>query len=155
MNLSWHNADEVWFRHAWRTFTGVIALSKIYFSKLFHAVCWDFDLNQNKFQFISFVGVMPLKYLLGPVGDMYCLSNTFRMLVFSGFMGNELECGTNKTCELRSGSPAICLFHSTIHSPWTQKKRHSFLIFTLLPKRPFLKFSEKSYKFKIPAVTGT
>ena len=24
---------------------------------------------------------MPLKYLLGPVGDMYCLSNTFRMLV--------------------------------------------------------------------------
>ena len=24
---------------------------------------------------------MPLRYLLGPVGDMYCLSNTFRMLV--------------------------------------------------------------------------
>ena len=25
---------------------------------------------------------MPLKYLLGPVGDMYSLSNTFRMLVY-------------------------------------------------------------------------
>ena len=35
-----------------------------------------------------------------------------------------------------------------------QKKRRSFLIFTMLPKC-FLKFSENSYKFKIPAVTGT
>ena len=25
---------------------------------------------------------MPLQYLLGPVGDMYCFSNTFRMLVY-------------------------------------------------------------------------
>ena len=25
---------------------------------------------------------MPLKYLLGAVGDVYCLSNTFRMLVY-------------------------------------------------------------------------
>ena len=25
---------------------------------------------------------MPLEYLLGLVGDMYCVSNTFRMLVF-------------------------------------------------------------------------
>ena len=29
---------------------------------------------------------MPLKYLLGPVGDMYCLSNTFRMLVYVSFV---------------------------------------------------------------------
>ena len=29
----------------------------------------------------AFVGVMPLENLLGPVGDLYCISNTFRMLV--------------------------------------------------------------------------
>ena len=29
----------------------------------------------------AFVGVMPLENLLGPVGDLYCFSNTFRMLV--------------------------------------------------------------------------
>ena len=29
---------------------------------------------------------MPLNYLLGPVGDMYCLSNTFRMLALTNFM---------------------------------------------------------------------
>ena len=41
-------------------------------------------LTQNRSSFILsvFVGVMPLKYLLGPVGDKYCLSNTFRMLVY-------------------------------------------------------------------------
>ena len=37
-----------------------------------------------KFEFICFVVVTPLKYLLGPVGGMTCLSNTFRMLVYSG-----------------------------------------------------------------------
>ena len=45
----------------------------------------DFSL-QPVFQFICFVGVMPLKNLLGPVGDMYCLSNTFRMLVLTIFV---------------------------------------------------------------------
>ena len=29
---------------------------------------------------------MPLENLLGPVGDMYCFSNTYRMLVFSNVM---------------------------------------------------------------------
>ena len=28
-----------------------------------------------------FVGVTPLENLLGTVGDLYCFSNTFRMLV--------------------------------------------------------------------------
>ena len=59
----------------------LLPFAKIYFSILFYAVFWDFDLKQIKSQCICFVGVMPLKYLLGPVGDMYCLSNTFRMLV--------------------------------------------------------------------------
>ena len=39
--------------------------------------------------------------------------------------------------------------------PMNPEKRHSFLIFTMRPKRVFLKYPEKSYKFKIPAVTGT
>ena len=30
----------------------------------------------------AFVGVMPHENLLGPVGDLYCFSNTFRMLVY-------------------------------------------------------------------------
>ena len=29
-------------------------------------------------------GVMPLTNLLGPVGDMYCFSNTYRLLVIIG-----------------------------------------------------------------------
>ena len=40
-----------------------------------------FTQNRSSFSLSVFVGVMPLKYLLGPVGDVYCLSNTFRMLV--------------------------------------------------------------------------
>ena len=53
--------------------------------------------------------------------------------LFSGFMGNESERRTNKSREPRSGR-AICLFLTPIHSPWTQKK-HSFLIFTILPAK--------------------
>ena len=34
----------------------------------------------------AFVGVMPLENLLGPVGDLYCFSNTFRMLVPYNFL---------------------------------------------------------------------
>ena len=37
--------------------------------------------NRSSFSLSVFVGVIPLQYLLGPVGDIYCLSNTFRMLV--------------------------------------------------------------------------
>ena len=49
----------------------------------------------------------------------------------------------------------IHLFHSSIHSPWTQKKRHYFLIYSLcLQWRPFQKFSEKFYKFKFLTVMG-
>ena len=40
-------------------------------------------LNRWSSSWSVFIGVMPPKYLLGPVGDMYCLSNTFRMLVYS------------------------------------------------------------------------
>ena len=47
-----------------------------------------------------------------------------------GSWGNESECGTNKLC----GSRMICLFFTPIHSPMNPKKRHSFLIFTHLPK---------------------
>ena len=58
---------------------------------------------------------------------------------FLGSWGNESQRGTNKSCEPRSGSRLICLFRATIHSPWTQKKRHSFLIFTMLPTKTLSK----------------
>ena len=45
------------------------------------------DIIQNKFHFciLSYIlpVVLPLWNLLGPVGDMYCFSNTYRMLVQS------------------------------------------------------------------------
>ena len=47
--------------------------------------------------------------------------------LFSGFMGNESYRGTNKSSKNRFAVHAICLSRTTIHSPWTQKKRHSFL----------------------------
>ena len=48
---------------------------------------------------------------------------------FSRFMGNESQCGTNKSREPRSGSRAICLFRTAIHFPWTEKKRLQFTRF--------------------------
>ena len=45
-------------------------------------------------------------------------------------MGNESERRTNKSSENRFAVHAICLSHALIHSPWTQKKRHSFLKWT-------------------------
>ena len=53
---------------------------------------------------------------------------------FSRFMEYESQCGT-KSREPRSGSRAICLFRTAIHIPWTEKKRHSFLIFTMPPTK--------------------
>ena len=55
-----------------------------------------------------------------------------KKFLFFWVQGNELERGTNKSSEPQSGSQAICLFRALIHSPWTQIKRHSFLIFTML-----------------------
>ena len=60
-------------------------------------------------------------------------------VLFSGFMGNESERGTNKSREPRSGSRSICLFRATIHSPMNPEKRHSFLIFTMLPTKTLSK----------------
>ena len=82
------------FRHAWPTFTGFNALCKNLvlrtFPKLFSVVFWFIDLKIT-FGFLSvFVGVMPLETLLGPVGDMYCLSNAFRMLVISWFLDTNI-----------------------------------------------------------------
>ena len=95
---------------------------------------------------------------------------------FSRFMGNEAQCGTNKSREPRSGSRAICLFRTAIHFPWTEKKRSQFTRFVCsalrfitneprkkdthslylqcLQQRPLLKFSEQSKKFKFPAEIG-
>ena len=48
-------------------------------------------------------------------------------IFFSRFMGNESQCGTNKSHETRFAVHAICLFRTAIHFPWTEKKRHSFI----------------------------
>ena len=91
-------------------------------------------------------------------------------------MGNESQCGTNKSREPRSGSRAICLFCTAIHFPWTEKKRSQFTRFVCsalrfisheprkkdthslylqcLQQRPLLKFSEQSKEFKFPAEIG-
>ena len=48
---------------------------------------------------------------------------------FIWLWGNDSECGTNKTRELRCRSRAFCLFCNPSHSPWTQKKgTHSFYL---------------------------
>ena len=39
-----------------------------------------------------------------------------------------------RTAKRWSGSRSICLFRATIHSPWTQKKRHSFLKYKVFIK---------------------
>ena len=99
------------------------------------------------------------------------------MSFFSRFMGNESQCGTNKSREPRSGSCAIYLFRTAIHFPWTEKKRsqftrfvcsalrfisqeprkkerHSFLIFTMPPTKTPSKILRASKKFKFPAEIG-
>ena len=83
MNLSWHNTDQV-----------RVSSRLTYFYKsncpLLKFSFPDFWINlyQHNTDWVSlgplssaFVGVMPLKNMLGPVGDLYCFSNTFRMLV--------------------------------------------------------------------------
>ena len=103
------------FRLAWPTFTGVITLCSNFVSGLFSAVYRDiqlkfciwiaFDSIQIKIElrhawpsftwvnshtkirpfWSTVVGVMPLENLFGLVGDLYCFSNTFRMLVMKYF----------------------------------------------------------------------
>ena len=62
-------------------------------------------LNRSSLSLSVFVGVMSLTYLLGPVGDMYCLSNTFRMLVFyaTGLKGAPVA---TSVCIIRT---SVCL----------------------------------------------
>ena len=55
---------------------------------------------------------------------------------FSRFMGNESQCGTNKSREPRS--EAICLFRTAIHFPWTEKKKTLIpYIYNASNKNPF------------------
>ena len=75
---------------------------------------------------------------------------------FSRFMRNESQCATNKSREPRSGSRAICLFRTAIHFPWTEKKRHSFLIFNNASnKDPFSNSPSKVRNSNFPQKSGT
>ena len=63
----------------------LMPFAKIYFSQTFLSY-FDLLLEITFGPFWSAVlGVMPLENLLGPVGDLYCFSNTFRMLVYLHF----------------------------------------------------------------------
>ena len=81
-----------------------------------------------------------------------------RFYVLSWYYGasevKHLFTRANISHEPRSGSRAICLFRPLNYFPLTQKKTH-FLHLQCFKQIPFLKFSEKRYKFKIPKVTGT
>ena len=63
---------------------------------------------------------------------------------FSGFMGKESERGSR-----------TILFRASIHSHEPRKKDTHSLYLQCFQQEPFLKFSDKSYKFKIPKATGT
>ena len=53
-------------------------------------------------------------------------------IFFSRFIGNESQCGTNKSHENRFAVHAICLFRTAIHFPWTEKKKDTHSLKKLL-----------------------
>ena len=63
---------------------------------------------------------------------------------FIGSWGRNRSAGQTTLYEPQSISRAICLFHSPIHSPWTQKKDTHSLHLQCFQQRPFLKFLEKN-----------
>ena len=72
--------------------------------------------------------------------------------LLSGFMGNELECRTNKLREYLHCSQ-VCP-DSRLIPHELRNKRHLFLLFTMLSLKTlkFLKFLKNSYKSKFPIV---
>ena len=78
---------------------------------------------------------------------------------FSRFMGNESQCGTNKSREPRSVKKRsqftrfVCSALRFISHEPRKKDTHS-LYLQCLQQRPLLKFSEQSKKFKFPVEIG-
>ena len=65
-------------------------------------------------------------------------------LCFLGSWGTNRSAGQTNRVNYEAVLGVICLFRATIHTPWTQKKRHSFLILTMFPIRTLSKiFREK------------
>ena len=101
------------------------------FSPFIHALFWLLSGNKVKFPISE-----------GNLNFLLCSENFRRNLCwrhckykewvsfFSRLMGNESQCGTNKSHENRFAVHAICLFSTAIHFPLTEKKRHSFLNWT-------------------------
>ena len=80
-------------------------------------------------------------------------------LFFSRFMGNESQCGTNKSHENREKNESQCGTNKSrsalrfiSHEP-RKKDTHS-LYLQCLQQRFLLKFSEQSKKFKFPSEIG-
>ena len=79
MNSCWHNTDQVW----------VFSRLTYFYMSYYKIMTWIFWINlyrhnTDQVSFVplssAFVGVMPRENL--PEGDLYCFSNTFRMLVY-------------------------------------------------------------------------
>ena len=82
LKIFWLNTDQVLLLSSLTFFyTSYCPLLKLSFPDFSMQSFEILTLNRLSSSWSVFIGVMPPKYLLGPVGDMYCLSNTFRMLV--------------------------------------------------------------------------
>ena len=94
MNFSWHNTDQVWLllRLTWLHIKYFLLFKFPHFlchlARYWHQM-WDINLYWHNTE--NFSLLYPFMYsfwsyaslLLGPVGDMYCFSNTYSMLVFT------------------------------------------------------------------------
>ena len=79
---------------------------------------------------------MPLETLLGPVGDLYCFSNTFRMLVRSQFLTDFLV-----DSKANSGVTLVILIYICIYIP-------TCTLYT--PQKSFAPLTLISLYFKLP-----
>ena len=85
LKIFWLNTDQVLLLSSLTFFfTGYCPLLILSFPDFSTQSFEILTLNRWSSSWSFFIGVMPPKYLLGPVGDMYCLSNTFRKLVQIG-----------------------------------------------------------------------
>ena len=119
-----HNCEAGKF--SWKTH---IKLSK-HFEKSWHEV--HVSLSEQMYK----TGIQRRQYqiLLAPYNSE--VANVHVLITF--FTYNRSWQGLSHKSE--SGSRAICLFRTAIHFPWTEKKRHPFLIFTMPPTKIPSKF---------------
>ena len=101
MNLSWYDTDQVW-----------LLVRLTYFCMSYCPLLKFIFRTFVSFHLFSSIlaGVMPLSYLLGPVGDMYYFSNTYRMLVYILILNIYLSVTLryNQQTFIRSNASSYC-----------------------------------------------